>query len=306
MLRARRARSGTCAACARSAWPTVLAAVGSRLRRHRPAARRGARCPTPRSPTARRERRALRRGRCRSLRSRIGSTPSIGSGAGARRARNLGPRRGAHRDARERNAGCCATTTAAGSSRASSTDHYYGWVSSAAARFANGGCCAELRAAGLPVPNPVAAHVHRTGPIYTADIITTYLPDTRKLSAFIAEGTRARPTVGGKIGGMFRAVHDHGVDHPDLTAHNILLDARGDAVPRRFRQRARASRPGAWQRAGVERFNARCARSRSRPARSSTPPRGPSSKQATERGSPRRAARRSAQRLCAATCRESP
>ena len=40
-----------------------------------------------------------------------------------------------------------------------------------------------------------------------------------------------------RIGRMVRAVHAHGVDHPDLTAHNILLDARGDAVSRRFRQR---------------------------------------------------------------------
>jgi 3-deoxy-D-manno-octulosonic acid kinase len=110
----------------------------------------------------------------------------------------------------------------------------------------------RLRAAGLPVPNPIAAHVYRTGPIYTADIITSYLPDTRKLSAFISEDA-----VPGhcwrQIGKMIRGVHAHGVDHPDLTAHNILLDTRGSLFLVDF-DNARVKPAGGWQRAGVERL----------------------------------------------------
>jgi 3-deoxy-D-manno-octulosonic acid kinase len=110
----------------------------------------------------------------------------------------------------------------------------------------------RLRAAGLPVPNPIAAHVYRTGPIYTADIITTYLPDTRKLSAFISEGT-VPEHCWRQIGRMVRSVHAHGVDHPDLTAHNILLDARGSLFLVDF-DNADVKPSGAWQRAGVERL----------------------------------------------------
>ena len=110
----------------------------------------------------------------------------------------------------------------------------------------------RLRDAGLPVPNPIAAHVHRLGVVYTADIITTYLPDTRKLSAFIAE--RNVPSdCWRRIGRMVRAVHEHGVDHPDLTAHNILLDARGELFLVDF-DNAHVKPPGPWQRAGVERL----------------------------------------------------
>jgi 3-deoxy-D-manno-octulosonic acid kinase len=114
----------------------------------------------------------------------------------------------------------------------------------------------RLHNAGLPVPNPIAAHVYRTGPIYTADIITTYLPDTRKLSAFISEGA-VPAQCWRQIGRMIRAVHSHGVDHPDLTAHNILLDTRGSLFLVDF-DNARMKPAGSWQRAGVGACNARC------------------------------------------------
>jgi 3-deoxy-D-manno-octulosonic acid kinase len=52
---------------------------------------------------------------------------------------------------------------------------------------------------------------------------------------------------------MLRAVHDHGVDHPDLTAHNILLDPRGVVFLVDF-DNANVRPPGRWRRAGVERL----------------------------------------------------
>ncbi len=110
----------------------------------------------------------------------------------------------------------------------------------------------RLRDAGLPVPNPVAAHVYRTGAIYTADIITSYLPNTRKLSWFIVQG-QVPAQCWHRIGRMLRAVHDHGVDHPDLTAHNILLDDRGEAFLVDF-DNARIRGAGQWRRAGLERL----------------------------------------------------
>ena len=110
----------------------------------------------------------------------------------------------------------------------------------------------RLRDAGLPVPNPIAAHVYRTGAIYTADIITSYLPNTRPLSWFIVQA-QVPPQCWRRIGRMVRTVHEHGVDHPDLTAHNILLDDRNEVFLVDF-DNARIRPAGGWQRLGVERL----------------------------------------------------
>jgi 3-deoxy-D-manno-octulosonic acid kinase len=133
-------------------------------------------------------------------------------------------------------------------------DDHYLWLGAERARaFREWRLLRKLRAAGLPVPNPVAAHVYRTGLIYTADIITSYLPGTRKLSWFIEQG-RVPAQCWRQIGAMIRAVHDHGVDHPDLTAHNVLLDEAGRSFLVDF-DNAEQKPPGAWRRLGVERFN---------------------------------------------------
>jgi 3-deoxy-D-manno-octulosonic acid kinase len=110
----------------------------------------------------------------------------------------------------------------------------------------------RLHDAGLPVPNPIAAHVYRTGAIYTGDIVTAYLPNTRPLSWFIAQA-QVPPQCWQRIGQMVRIVHEHGVDHPDLTAHNILLDERNEPFLVDF-DNARSKPPGAWRRRGVERL----------------------------------------------------
>jgi RIO-like serine/threonine protein kinase len=53
---------------------------------------------------------------------------------------------------------------------------------------------------------------------------------------------------------MIRAVHDHGVDHPDLTAHNVLIDDEGKSFLVDF-DNAQLKPPGDWRRLGMERFN---------------------------------------------------
>jgi 3-deoxy-D-manno-octulosonic acid kinase len=132
-------------------------------------------------------------------------------------------------------------------------DHYVWFGAERSRAFREWRLLRKLRAVGLPVPNPVAAHVYRTACIYTADIITSYLPDTQKLSWFIAQG-RVPESCWRRIGAMIRAVHDQGVDHPDLTAHNVLLDGAGNCFLVDF-DNAQVRPAGEWQRAGVERFN---------------------------------------------------
>jgi len=131
-------------------------------------------------------------------------------------------------------------------------DHYV-WTGLDRARsFREWRLLFRLAELGLPAPRPVAARVVRDGFAYQADIITRYLPDTRPLSAFLDDG---RPLDGlwREIGKMVRAFHDHGVHHPDLTAHNILLDSTGRTYLVDF-DNAKLKTPGPWREAGLARL----------------------------------------------------
>lgn len=111
---------------------------------------------------------------------------------------------------------------------------------------------ARMRALGLPVPMPVAGRVVVTGVVYRADLITVLLPGTRPLSGAIAAGA-VDPSVWPRIGEMIRRIHSAGVDHPDLTAHNILLDAAGRTYLLDF-DNARVRAGDAWMPARLARL----------------------------------------------------
>jgi len=132
-------------------------------------------------------------------------------------------------------------------------EHHYLWTGLERTRaFREWRLLARLSDAGLPVPEPIAARVRRTGPIYTADLITSFLADTRKLSAYIADD-EVPEGAWERIGRMVRAFHDRGVRHPDLTAHNILLDSRGEPALLDF-DNAALEPPGRWREAGLARL----------------------------------------------------
>lgn len=105
---------------------------------------------------------------------------------------------------------------------------------------------------GLPVPRPVAARVVRQGLLYQADIITAYLDSARALASFLRDGNVSLEHWV-RIGEMLKRFHDHGVDHPDLTAHNILLDNDGVVYLVDF-DKAAIRRPGRWRDAGISRL----------------------------------------------------
>lgn len=109
-----------------------------------------------------------------------------------------------------------------------------------------------MHARGLPVPRPVAARAVRTGFVYRADIVTVLLPDTRPLSALIAR-SGVDAALWPRIGAMVRAFHDAGIDHPDLTAHNTLVDGAGRVFLVDF-DNARHRAPGRWAAAGMARL----------------------------------------------------
>lgn len=83
---------------------------------------------------------------------------------------------------------------------------------------------ARLHEMDLPVPQPLLAGCQRLGPIYRAAILTRLLANTISLpqAADILEPYHWR-RLGKTLARFFRA----GVVHPDLNAHNLLIDGEG-------------------------------------------------------------------------------
>ncbi len=111
---------------------------------------------------------------------------------------------------------------------------------------------AQMQKWNLPAPAPVAALVSRTGLVYRADIITVFIPETKALSALLRED-RVPESLWLRIGAMLGAFHMRGVDHPDITAHNILIDADQRTYLVDF-DNALLRRPGSWHKRGFTRF----------------------------------------------------
>lgn len=112
---------------------------------------------------------------------------------------------------------------------------------------------ARLREIGLPVPQPLVAHVVRSGLIYRADLATARISDARTLAQYLLA---QRPTEGfwQAVGATIRRFHARGVYHADLNAHNLLVDGSGRLHLIDFdRGRLRAPHP-TWQTANLNRF----------------------------------------------------
>jgi 3-deoxy-D-manno-octulosonic-acid transferase len=83
----------------------------------------------------------------------------------------------------------------------------------------------RLRHAALPVPQPVAARMQRVGfARYRADLLIARIPGAMSLAERLTRGDRPSRAVWMAIGETIRKLHDQGVDHVDLNAHNLLID----------------------------------------------------------------------------------
>ena len=83
-----------------------------------------------------------------------------------------------------------------------------------------------MRQRGLPVPKPVAARYQRTGLWYRCDLITERIVDAEPLSSVLAREALAE-SAWVAVGAAVARLHQAGVDHADLNAHNLLLDPNG-------------------------------------------------------------------------------
>jgi len=97
---------------------------------------------------------------------------------------------------------------------------------------------------GLRVPKPVAARYQRRGLWYRCDLITERISGVSPLSAVLAHGALAEAQWRA-VGAAVASLHRAGVDHADLNAHNVLLDAEGVVSVIDF-DRGRLRAPGAW------------------------------------------------------------
>lgn len=131
-------------------------------------------------------------------------------------------------------------------------DHYF-WTGQQQVRsFAEWRLLAALSAAGLPVPKPVAAAYVHEGMFYTCDLITQRLPETRTLTTLLGQG-EVEESLWQEVGRVTRRFHAHGINHADLNAHNILIDADRRVYLIDF-DRARQRGPGRWQSGNLSRL----------------------------------------------------
>ena len=106
---------------------------------------------------------------------------------------------------------------------------------------------------GLRVPKPVAARYQRRGLCYRCDLITARIFDAQPVSALLAHGALVEPQWRA-IGETIASLHRAGVDHADLNAHNVLLDANGSVNVIDF-DRGRLRAPGAWTSRNLRRLH---------------------------------------------------
>jgi len=110
----------------------------------------------------------------------------------------------------------------------------------------------QLRAWGLPVPQPIAARYVRDGLFYRADLLTAELPARQTLTQALQSGPVPADDWHA-IGACIGALHARGVQHADLNAHNLVLGANHAVYVLDF-DRGRIRERGAWERTVLERL----------------------------------------------------
>jgi 3-deoxy-D-manno-octulosonic acid kinase len=129
----------------------------------------------------------------------------------------------------------------------------YVWTGEGGVRaFAEWRLLDALTERGLPVPQPVAARYQRTGWCYRCDLITQRIVNAEALSTALARAALPAP-LWRAVGAALARLHRAGVDHADLNAHNILLDAAGVVRVIDF-DRGRLRTRGTWAARNLQRL----------------------------------------------------
>lgn len=83
----------------------------------------------------------------------------------------------------------------------------------------------DMLALGLPVPEPVAAGIHRSGLICRNHIIIKRIPGAKDLHQILCHETLASD-IWKAVGSCIRQFHQQQIYHHDLNIRNIMLDAK--------------------------------------------------------------------------------
>ncbi len=103
-----------------------------------------------------------------------------------------------------------------------------------------------LHKAGLPVPQPAAAHIQKNHFSYTADIVTVLIPRAKTLSSILLDSS-IEDERWKRIGSVIKKFHQHKCNHADLNAHNIMIDDRKNIFLIDFDKSEIKLSSGKWQ-----------------------------------------------------------
>lgn len=112
---------------------------------------------------------------------------------------------------------------------------------------------ALLHARGFPVPQAAATRVTRRGMTYSADLLTVRIPGIRPFSDRIA-GVAGGEVLWHRLGAVIREFHDYGVNHADLNAYNVQVDAADKIYLLDF-DRSAIQPVGSWAQSNLERLH---------------------------------------------------
>jgi 3-deoxy-D-manno-octulosonic acid kinase len=79
----------------------------------------------------------------------------------------------------------------------------------------------KMHALNLPVPEPVAAQTCKKGLFYQANILIKYLPHENTFASYL--NNDSAESIWEKVGQTIALFHNHGINHADLNANNILI-----------------------------------------------------------------------------------
>jgi len=110
-----------------------------------------------------------------------------------------------------------------------------------------------MHKAGLPVPRPAAAHIHKNELTYQADIITVLIPNAKTLSSMLLESSVSSEDWK-RVGQVIKKFHQHNCHHADLNAHNIMLDQQKEVYLIDFDRSIIKASSGKWKMQNLERL----------------------------------------------------